>query len=364
MTNNLFRDTTGFVILTKGILLPLVGLSGVLLGSVMPRPIDARGRWAVAGGILLGAAILAALFVQGPGALDPIFGLSGSQGATLGYLRVGVAFATLGICVPVITLSLRAALGPPTDHAGWVRLAVLTASPGLWVVWQIGNLSFHPTNPWSLLMTLLLLAGIVVPWLVAGARTASRFATRIALGWAALGLLAYLYLLLPANDGPHFFDVLGVNGILRVIGWSLLVYAILRADLLGVPLPHFVVRRGAVAGTALATLFIVAQIAQNFLSAEYGLLTGGIVAGAFLFAASPFQRAMERLGEGRPARSSTSGVGSNDDAYRAAMRLAFRDRRLSQEEELSLADLAERLGIGARRATEIRHQIEHEKGVA
>jgi hypothetical protein len=41
----------------------------------------------------------------------------------------------------------------------------------------------------------------------------------------------------------------------------------------------------------------------------------------------------------------------------------LRDRRLTEQEELDLADLAERLGIGARRAIEIRQEVQHEKGV-
>src|SRR5204863_2694547 len=59
-------------------------------------------------------------------------------------------------------------------------------------------------------------------------------------------------------------------------------------------------KRLVAAPVALALVFIVAQVAQNFFSAKYGLYLGGVVAGTFLFAASPLQRAMERT-SGRPA---------------------------------------------------------------
>jgi hypothetical protein len=123
-------------------------------------------------------------------------------------------------------------------------------------------------------------------------------------------------------------------------------------------------RRSTAAAGALALLFVVAQVAQNFFSAEYGLLSGGIIAGTFLFAASPIQKRIERMGERKPgANASIAAVspGANDEAYRHAVRFALRDRQLEPAEELALADLAERLGVGARRATEIRLEVQAER---
>lgn len=193
------------------------------------------------------------------------------------------------------------------------------------------------------------LARAVFPALVAAG------VVSIALGWATM----------PTHDEDY-----GIYGILRTIGVVFLVLAVVRHDLLGIPLPRIAERRGAIAMGALAVLFIVAQVGQNFFSAKYGLLTGGIVAGAFLFMAQPLQRAAERLmsGEAAPgarAREVAHVVGDvarREEMYRKALRIALHDRKVSREEELHLFQLAEELGIGAGRAMELRHEVEGAKG--
>jgi len=149
----------------------------------------------------------------------------------------------------------------------------------------------------------------------------------------------------------------GDRFIVRTLGALLVIFALTTGALDNGTRPAGTVRRSTLAAGALALLFIVAQIAQNFFSAEFGLVTGGVVAGCFLFAAAPLQRAMEsmrdrepRVRSTPPSQPLTQACGSHDEAYRAAVRVALRDRRLTREEELALADIAERLGIGARRA--------------
>lgn len=72
-------------------------------------------------------------------------------------------------------------------------------------------------------------------------------------------------------------DPTGIRGVVRTAAWAALVYGILRHDLLEIGIRPRTVDRGVLAAGALAALFVVAQIAQNFLSAKYGLLMGGIV---------------------------------------------------------------------------------------
>jgi hypothetical protein len=114
---------------------------------------------------------------------------------------------------------------------------------------------------------------------------------------------------------------------------------------------------------ALASLFIVAQVAQNFLAAQYGLLMGGVVAGTVVFAASPIQRAMEAKTSRRssePTAIAAAPVARREQTYRKALRLAMRDRKLTAEEESHLFELAEDLGIGAGRAFQLKREIEEE----
>jgi hypothetical protein len=199
-------------------------------------------------------------------------------------------------------------------------------------------------------------------WLAVLQRTGQR----IALAAAWTGPAAILVGMVPYLAGPALFYDWGMVGLCRTVGWSILVYAIVQADILDLGLAPRTLSRGTLAAFALAALFIVAQVAQNFLSAEYGLLTGGVIAGTVLFAASPVQKAIERVGERRadgPPAPATSATASRrrEDVYLSALRLAMRDRRLTRDEEVHLHRLAEELGIGAGRAHELMVAVEGER---
>ena len=148
----------------------------------------------------------------------------------------------------------------------------------------------------------------------------------------------------------------GVFGILRTIGVIFLVVAVVKDNLLGIPLPRLVVKRGVLAGAALAILFIVAQVAQNVFSAQYGLLGGGVIAGTFLFAASPVQRAFERRQTGDPVPR--GGENRAEASYRKAVEWALRDGKLNRDEEGHLHELAHNLGITGVRAHAILVDVE------
>jgi hypothetical protein len=149
-------------------------------------------------------------------------------------------------------------------------------------------------------------------------------------------------------------------GILRFGAILFVSWAVFRHGLLGFRFRTRIENRGTWAAVTLATLFIVAQVAQSYLSAEMGLLSGSLIAGALLFAAQPVQRALERVGQ-RPLRGESvvsAASTDNEDAYRDALHFALRDRRLTRDEEFRLAGIADRLGIGARRALELRDEVE------
>lgn len=203
-----------------------------------------------------------------------------------------------------------------------------------------------------------LLFGVMVAftaWLVLRGRPpgAERFARRAFLAIVLIGLAGCLHAVF-ANE----VDAIGPYGILRTAGAVLLVLAVVKYDLLGVPLPRLVVRRGVLANGALAVLFIGAQIAQNFFSAQYSLLTGGVLAGAFLFAASPIQRAIERATDRQKANHAATE--SAIAGYKAALRAAMRDGTLTRREERHLAEVALALGITPVQALDLRDDVERE----
>lgn len=130
-------------------------------------------------------------------------------------------------------------------------------------------------------------------------------------------------------------------------------------DILDIGFAGVARRRGTFATGVLASFFIVAQVAQNYFSASYGVLIGGVVAGAFLFAASPIQHAIEGRGW-VPARGEAADP-RIVDAYRHAVRAAIADGRVTRAEEVHLGEVAASLGITAADAARLRHEVEDEK---
>ncbi|MGQ0535209.1 MAG: hypothetical protein ACT4PT_03965 [Methanobacteriota archaeon] len=255
----------------------------------------------------------------------------------------------------------------PEESGKRRALVLFTLATGLFAEflagspWLLG--AAREADPWfgaALgLQGLVLSPMLVLLFLPTGKTPEPRLSLAALLALVAAGLLGVLHGVFVFGNGNNY----GAFGIVRTIGAVLLVLAIVRHDLLGVPLPRIAVRRGPLAAGALAVLFVVAQVAQNFLSAKYGLLMGGIVAGAFLFAAHPIQQAIERRhGPPGPAHGQrpTAHAAEQEDIYRGALRLALRDKRLTRGEEADLHRLAEALGIRPGRAHEMLDEVERE----
>lgn len=335
----------------------------IAVAVLVPARLSRNERLALSLGMIPGAVGFAGLLAL-PGGLDAYREIQHiSPALALLDLLAAFLFVFGPLALPFIS-SWRIALHPPADRPGWIRSAAPVVLLGPYMVWLAPTYFVQAPAGWILAFGLAVVIGLAVPWLIAATRTGRRLPVVMALLWPALGLATFACRLVP-NNGPHVAsDFLGVFGVLRLVGWLFLVYAIVRADLLGVSLPRLAVSRGVLAASALATLFIVAQVMQNFLSAQYGLLTGGVVAGAFLFAANPVQRRVERMGErtaagvSAPATFSTSG----HDAFRAAVRAALADGVMTGAEEEHLADVAHHLALSPRDALRLRRDIQREFG--
>ena len=282
---------------------------------------------------------------------------SPAEGRFIGYAEILVV-ASFDALLLAAALRLRAL--PEAARSERRAIACLALSVGLW--WGFSHTAsplgaMRTADTWDMLLyAVFAAAGVIalaayVPTPVAEPRVLRNT-------FVALILVAFLGAALGPTFADHGGAGFGTFGVLRTIGAVLLAVAVLRYDLLGVPLPRFVARRGGIATAALAALLVVAQVAQNFLAAQYGLLMGGVVAGALVFAASPIQRAIERR-DAAPARVPPA-TADNEDAYRRALRIALKDRVVTEDEEIHLADLGERLGIPAGRARELRHEVERE----
>jgi hypothetical protein len=297
------------------------------------------------------AVVFVALVVEDPGLLasDGNFALS---------------LLLIWLIEPFLLVLLAAAAQAPTSESSLRRYKgrlLLGLAAGLFAanIVMTTAASNAPDQDWTGLAieSAGVLLGVLVActaWIVLQGRPpgAETFARRAFVAIVVVGVAGCLQRVFPV------IEAIGVFGIIRTVGAVLLVLAVVKHDVLGVPLPRLVVRRGVLAGSALAVLFVVAQVAQNFFSARYGLLMGGVLAGGFVFAASPIQRAIERYSD-RP-KPDAAISGSSAAGYKAALRAAMRDGTLTRREERHLAEVAMALGISAVQALDLRDEVERE----
>jgi hypothetical protein len=207
----------------------------------------------------------------------------------------------------------------------------------------------------SLAVALLVGAGL---WLWATAKgPAPRTARSVALLTPFTMVLGILYI---------SFDLeFGAVGIVRILSVTVLAYAMVRHQVLGIDLKvQWTISKGTVAAVFVAVFFIASEAAQEFLGGASGSQYVGILAaGALVFAIAPLSRLADRLAEKAVPVSSGGGLASPGSAeaesdYASALAAAMRDGRITPGEELALARLAERAGIGVSTATRIRHEVE------
>lgn len=299
--------------------------------------------WAAAAAIVLGIVVLFARVLGAPG--GDTFGRSGLPVAAWPYYSLQIAYGVLGL----LTLSLSRRSRMSTGQArGDVLLALGLAAWPIYLLTLIVSGGY--ASPWGELR-LFIAAGLVSACVLAWARASAAMSLAVALGSTG-------FLLLDIWAARSGID-LGMHGIARMLGLGIIAYAIFRHDALGAGFRPKTMSRATAATLFLAALFIVAQIAQNFLSAQYGLLMGGVVAGALLVAARPIERALDRRTP-EPARASGDAT-ARERSFLAAARKFHRDGVISREEERELVILAEHLGITASRAYELRDTVERER---
>lgn len=140
-----------------------------------------------------------------------------------------------------------------------------------------------------------------------------------------------------------------------------IAYGILSSQLFDIDLKiKSSLKRGSLAGMFLLAFFVVGVMAENFLTARYGWVVGGLVAGLLLFAIAPLQRFAERL-----ANAAMPDVRNTDDyrtyrkheVYRAALEGMLKDRVVSPKERGVLKRLQEQLGISYRVAQAMEDEL-------
>ena len=137
-----------------------------------------------------------------------------------------------------------------------------------------------------------------------------------------------------------------------LVGYGMLRYQLFDLDIrikLGV-------RRGALAGTFLATFFVASQLVEAFAGATFGVVGGAVSAGLLLFALDPLQRVAERVADTTMPRvqdTTEYRTVRKREVYRAAIESAMFDGVVSEKERDVLATLQDHLGLSASEARDI-----------
>lgn len=221
--------------------------------------------------------------------------------------------------------SLAAAL-PSIRPSEIVRASVVLASLAAWLAATRGGESSRPAR--------LVIAVIVVA------------------GLAAFVLETALPRGFPVDDTGFF-------GAVRLVSIGIFAYAIVRHSILGLDVRvNWTLKRGTVAAVFVGAFFVASQVAENFFSQTSGPVVGGLAAGLLLFAIAPIQRVAERLANRAVPVATEAAPSGREAAFRAAVRLALKGGRLTREDDLDLMRVADELGLSARRALELKHEME------
>jgi hypothetical protein len=250
-------------------------------------------------------------------------------------------------------------LGQP-DAAGARSMGIFAVGLALLVA---GNAAFvvdaaqaRPLEQAGIVLTLSLLIASVVLWAWAARGPHARMARNVALASAAIYTLGAL-------AGSVNADLAYPLG--RLLGALVLGYAVLRGLLEGLDLKvRFAISKSTLAAVFIAVFFVASEAAQQFLGAalqnEY---VGILAAGMLVFAIAPLSRVADRIAETAVPLGHGTGtirLKAPEAAYVAALRAAARDGVFSRREERHLAEAAEHLGIGPKRALELREHVERE----
>lgn len=171
-------------------------------------------------------------------------------------------------------------------------------------------------------------------------------------------------------------------GLMRTLGVLVLSYAIVRHQLLGIDVKvRWGLSRTTVAAVFIAVFFVASEAAQVYFErrageTDWAPYLGILAAGALVFAIAPLSRFADHLAEkavpltplhGAPGAVPSAWAGGSgadrEGSYRGIVRLALRDRVLTRQEERTLLDVAEKLGLPLTRATAIIDEVERDVAV-
>lgn len=319
--------------------LVVVGL-GVLV-SLYPVPLGRRD--ALPAGVALVVGVLTLAWDE------PVRGALAFDRGVL--LALFFALFPVGYWIVLYFLALR---WRNLEAAPRRAVVLICAALALWPAYTSGEGATLASDVVGLVGALAMPVGLAALWMWnthAGGGRETRNAAWLVLGAAAVAMLE-------RTAFPDALDLWGY-GLSRLAGVAILAYAIVRHQLLGIDVKlRWGISKTTVAGAFIAVFFVASELAQQFFGETLGSSYVGILAaGALVFAIAPLSSLADRLAEKAVPVAGPASVDGSVDAYRRAVRLAMRGG-ITREEEHDLAFLADRLGVGAKRALEVREELE------
>lgn len=198
------------------------------------------------------------------------------------------------------------------------------------------------------IVSLLMVIIMGLAWFRFGDSPSRRFVRRVSL--AILGVwTAATFAALVAPEYTYPFG--------RILGTLLLVYAVLRGQIAGIDAKaRFTLSKSAVAAVFVGVFFAGSELAQQFFGDQTGNEYYGIAAaGLLVVAIAPIQRLADRLAtQAIPVQGGNGDRTAQEEIYHEAVQAASRDGIITRREEMHLARIADRLGISAERALQLR----------
>lgn len=309
-----------------------------------------RGLMVVAGlAFLVSSGFLLVLWVTNytPSSLAALFGVSLEHGWSA-YTRNVLFQLHYALAAGILLfLSLRQR-GLGSDLESRRRTAWAVAGLAPYYAFETAEKLFLPGMPSfaglpSLTFVIIVLSLTAIAWIPRRDDPLSKTGRNVSL-WI-LSILCFTLVFVSVTTAQSVYDG-PISAAARFAGILILCVALFRANVFGEE-TLLVRHRGTFAAAGFATMFVLAEIAQNIVSSEVSLLAGGAVAGAILL-----------LGQRLERRARLAEVATDaQETYRDALRLALSDGKLTAAERRHLLQLRVRLGLQPSQADLVQRQV-------
>jgi len=147
-----------------------------------------------------------------------------------------------------------------------------------------------------------------------------------------------------------------------IIYVPLVAYGVLRTQLFDVDLRiKRGLKRSTVAAAFVATFFVISELAENYLSSQFGTLLGILGTGTLVFFFDPIQRAAERVSNAAMPNTVTTPEYESFrklQVYESALRAALEDGHISERQRRVLNSMIDTLGIDRQIALRMENDLQ------